>query len=85
MIDNYLDWAKRRRKYCVKMAVRYGRDSCIVKDDQAKGFYRGLAMAYDYSGRNLKRLQKDIEAIKKDADFLAVYDIQTHEAIRFLS
>jgi len=62
MIDNYLDWVKRQRKYCVDCAIRDARISRKVTNDWAKGFYKGLAMASDYSGQNFKRLQKDIEA-----------------------
>jgi len=65
MIDNYLDWVKWQRKYSVKMAVLHGRRNREVVDDWSKGFYKGLAMAYDYAGRNFKKLQKDIEATLK--------------------
>ena len=62
MINNYLDWVKQQRKYSVKMAVLYGRRDREVVGDWSKGFYKGLAMAFDYSVQNFKRLQKDIEA-----------------------
>jgi len=68
MINNYLDWAKRQRKYCVKCAVRYHRVCRERESAWAQGFYRGLSVAYDYSGQNLKRLQKDIEAFNNDND-----------------
>jgi len=67
MIDNYLDWVKGQRKYCVKMAVLYGRREREIADAWSKGFFRGLSMSYDFSGQDLKRLQKDIEASLKES------------------
>jgi len=61
MIDNYLDWVKRQRRYCVQRAVCRARQSREVQDDWAKGFYKGLAMANNHSGQNFKRLQKSLE------------------------
>jgi len=50
----------------VQRAVCRARQSREAPDDWAKGFYKGLAMAYNHSGQNFKRLQKDIEAKKCD-------------------
>jgi len=70
MIDNYLDWVKRQRKYCVQASVGHARESRELTGDWVKGFYRGLSMAYDYSGQNFKRLQKDIEAHNEGGEAL---------------
>jgi len=85
MINNYLDWVKRQRKYCVKMAVLYGRREREIADDWSKGFFRGLSMAYDFSGQNFKRLQKDIEAMKFQGCSLSVEDDATGFLYRKLS
>jgi len=73
VINNYLDWVKAQRKYSVKMSLMYGRREREVSGEWGKGFYKGLAMAYDYSGRNFKKLQKDIEAHNKGGEAL-VYE-----------
>ena len=62
MINNYLDWVKRRRKWYVQSAVRHEREFRDAGDDWTLGFNKGLAMAYDCAGLDFKRLQKDIEA-----------------------
>ena len=85
MINNYLDWAKRERKYSVKMSVMYGRREREATDAWSKGFYTGLSMAYDYSGRHFKRLQKDIEARNDEGDCVGVVDGMTRELSKLLS
>jgi len=62
MIDNYLDWAKRERKWYLQSALAHARKARKARDDWGKGFHKGLAMAYHYSSGSLKCLQKDIEA-----------------------
>jgi len=84
MIDNYLDWVKRRRRWYVKSGVILGRRSREVADDWSRGFYKGLAMAYLDSGRNFKRLQKDIEARAKPDKYgnsWGVVDIRTGDRL----
>ena len=61
MINNYLDWAKRQRKYSIKMSIYYDRRFRENTDDFSDGFHKGLSMSYDYSGRNFKKLQKSLE------------------------
>ena len=61
MINNYLTWVKRRRKYCVDCAIRDARISRRATNDWAKGFHKGLSMANDFSGQNFKQLQKSLE------------------------
>jgi len=65
MINNYLDWAKRERKWYVKSYVAHGRKFREVKDDWCKGFHKGLTLGYMDAAYNFKRLQKDIEATLK--------------------
>jgi len=84
MIDNYLDWVRRQRKYCVDCAIRDARISRKVTNDWAKGFYKGLSMASDYSGQNFKRLQKDIEFRAKPDKYgnsWGVVDIRTGDRL----
>jgi len=68
VINNYLDWAKRERKWYVKSYVAHGRKFREVKDDWCKGFHKGLTLAYMDAAYNFKRLQKDIEARLADPD-----------------
>ena len=65
MINNYLDWAKRERKWYLKSALSHAREARKARDDWGKGFHKGLAMAYHYSGGSVKCLQKDIECVLK--------------------
>jgi len=82
MINNYLDWVKRQRKYCVKNALRHARQSRCAKEEWARGFYKGLSMANDFSGQNFRRLQKDLEELNRrghgvvDVDFIG--DAENH-------
>jgi len=85
MINNYLDWVKRQRKYCVKNALRHARQSCCAKEEWARGFYKGLSMANDFSGQNFKRLQKDIEARNARGDCIAEVLGVTGDTVNFLS
>jgi len=61
MIDNYLDWAKRRRKWYVQSAIRLGRESRMTTESWEKGFSEGLALAYKCSARDFRWLQKSFE------------------------
>ena len=61
MIDNYLDWVKRQRKFHMRMAARYNREVTRTPSEWGQGFSKGVAMTHDYSNRMLRRLQKSLE------------------------
>jgi len=62
MIDNYLDWVKRQRKYNIQKAVSDARGARSSSSSWAQGFYAGCSCTHDFAGQMLKLLQKDIEA-----------------------
>jgi len=62
MIDNYLDFVKGRRAYALR-EMRHCRDkSRQFQENWANGFYRGMALVWEFESRHWRTLQKDIEA-----------------------
>jgi len=61
MINNYLDWVKKRREWYARSALGSGREFREVTDAWSKGFYKGLAMAYNCGARDFGHLQKSLE------------------------
>lgn len=62
MIDNYLEYAKRRRRWCITDAIRAGRIYRSNSVEWMQGFYRGMALEADCQGQYWKQLQKSLEA-----------------------
>jgi len=61
MIENYLDFAKRKRIHALRKARGYLEQSRNTNYEWCKGFYRGLSMGFDLESRHWRTLQKDIE------------------------
>ena len=77
MIDNYLDWVKRQRKYHIQRSVHMGREYRNASSLWHQGFAEGCAMTHDFSGQMLKRLQKDIEARHKNNEHICSSGLST--------
>ena len=84
MIDNYLDWVKRQRKYAIQHALLNERRSKTFNDLWAKGFYKGLGMASYAEAYRWRKLQKDIEARVKRGGLIAEVDCQSRRVYKEL-
>jgi len=62
MINNYLYFCKEQRKRYLKNARRCLRAGRCYQEEWMQGYKQGLQVAYDFSSRSWRRLQKDIEA-----------------------
>jgi len=62
MINNYLDYVKRMRKFAITR-LREDRNAFRdATDPWCQGFYKGLFIATSFEACRWRRLQKDIEA-----------------------
>jgi len=85
MINNYLDWAKRQRKYAIQHALMNQRRSKTFTDPWAKGFYIGLGIASSDEAHRWRKLQKDIESRIAEGWFVAAIDPANHELYDILA
>ena len=67
MIENYLDFVKRWRKFYLCEGISSGRKRRNRVSSYLKGFESGYALAAMGAARQFKRLQKDIEK-RNDGD-----------------
>lgn len=63
MIDNYLDFVKVKREHSLYEARRAQYMARNNVGEWTEGFYRGMALAFDFESRHWRALQKDIEAL----------------------